>query len=640
MRAKLFASPAPATATAGASASTVRGDLDGDRRSDLLLTRPGSGVLSFWSMSGPQVTRRTSAFSFGDGTPLAEGDFNGDGRSDVLWSEGRALLLSDGAGGFTIANPPSPQGGWRVFGAGDVDGDGKADMLLQYDTSLFAYWIMDGANVVRYSPPFDRPQGATLVARGDFNGDRKLDLVWQTGRALTMWLGDGNGFTSRPVRDVAEGWTVWGNGDIDGDGRDDLLLTQAARRYLAYWVMDGATPSRYSGIFRLPGEEPLGRRFGPITVGDYNGDGRLDIVHARDTGQQLVMWLGDGTGFVEYPLPAHDPDWRVERVFGRDGAPVRPYAPGDADGDGKADLLTFDTFATYDPARQRYYSTWGGEFEPLATGDFDGDARRDLVLERKDQVTGMRRTFVTLSNYASNEVEIPTPAVGWQIIGAGDIDGDGRSDILLGESVQGLFEGVSSDAYRSPSMGGFAYWLMDHAAVTRYSIGFRTDPQAPRLAARGDFNGDAKLDLVWSSGVTAADQRLQMWLGDGAGFAVTSMQAPIADWRVFDSGDVDGDGRGDLFLKSEGGIAYWLMDATQVREYSPGLVIPVPQVIRDFTGDGRADLIELENDSCRTPASVFLHVSGGRTFNRIYYGSVGYSSAACFFYLGPMAFPR
>ncbi len=616
----------------------ARGDFDGDGKSDLLLGHDANEWLAYWKMNGPEAVGYSSLLPLPKAPyvryrHIATEDFNGDGRADLLLAASSGsgadtalglIWLADGAGGFTEVPLEAIAAGESIVGAGDVDGDGKADLLLStnYGDRL-GYWIMDGGTVLRKATglaiPADRP---TLVATGDFNGDHRIDLLWKplSSRSLVMSLGDGQTFTTVPVRDYAVGWEVWGAGDIDADGRSDILLVNPGSRFFAYWTMDGATPVRYSQVFRLPGGAELPSRFGPVTVGDYNGDGRLDLVLSRQRDRSLVMWLGDGTGFTQYPVQSHSPDWRVARSFRTIGAPVQPYVDQDIDGDGRSDLvagrldfskpapnvwasgvsyhITLPRPLQYGSELRSFqlyptgFSFPGGQ--PLATGDFDGDGRLDMVAGREDAGTGARETVVSLSTLAGDApVAIPSPVAAWQLVGSGDIDADGRSDLLLGQNMPVVSAG--SAAYNNPSMDGFAYWIMEGGKVLRYSIGFRTDPDAPRLAAKGDFNGDGKLDLVWSSLPGAAVPELRMWLGDGNGFTVLTVKAPAAGWNVIAAGDIDADGRSDLVLRNGEGSAFWLMDSSRIREYSPGFLIRGTDRVGDFNGDGRADLIYLED---------------------------------------------
>lgn len=670
----------PARAHAGSA--HVADDVNGDGRSDLLLDHAASASLAYWRMAGDEVTGYSTVFAAPAGyTRITTTDFTGDGRLDILWVDRftRHVLLwaASPDGGFVQASVGNYAPEWSVTGAADFDGDRKGDILLQAGDNV-AFWVMDGAAIVRYSPVSVRAAGHVLVAKGDFNGDGLADLVWEAPdtRMLVMWLGNGNAFAVSDIRAYALGWKVWGAGDVDGDGRSDLLLTHPSERLFAYWGMAGATPVRYSPALRLPGDDSLARRYGPVAAGDYDGDGKLDIVLSRERDQMLMLWRGDGTGFFEASMPRHSQGWQVARTFGGEGAPVRPYVSGDANGDGKSDFFVLELASVYNPDGPPYYPLIesGANFHRLmdgptavgyvanpnldgrvlATGDFDGDVRQDVVIERS--AGGTRRTVIRLSSRLPHyEVEIPTPAVGWRILAAGDVDGDGRSDLLLGENSPSPVSRGNAVTTENPAVAGFAYWAMERGTVRRYSIGFRVNPLLPRLAARGDFDGDGKLDLVWSNASGTTEQRLLMWRGDGDGFqerlvrrADGNPTVPAPGWHVFGAGDVDGDGGSDLLLQQSAqadtttseGLAYWRMLDSTVAEYSPGFVASASdRGFGDYNGDGRIDLLFVRDSYSRSfPRSLTMWLGDGRGF--LAFPAGGIRSSGLSGYGGEMIYNR
>lgn len=593
-------------AAAPALPPKARGDIDGDGRSDLLLDNAGSGWAAYWRMNGATPTDYSPVFVKPEGyRQVASADLTGDGRLDIVWarSNDHSLVLWAGQpGGFYSRSIRDFTAGWEVTGAGDIDGDGKADLLLaNEETRLFAYWTMGGALPVRYSQVFAWPSGYRQVASGDFNADGKLDIVWAnpTDRSLVMWLGDGTGFTQSLVGSYAEGWAVSGAGDVDGDGDSDLLLTNAAAQHMAYWAMQGAQVQRYSLAFK----QPAGYR--PVTYGDYNGDGKLDMVLADLSEHRLLMWLGDGNGYTEVPVRNYSPDWQVVRDF---LGPSRRYVPFDVDGNGKSDVMLFQRYpsassggeGTYNilvdgPARigTTPLTTLPCSYV-LLTGDFNGDGKADLVFR------SYPAEFFASPNCAGTEVKttmrlstptgftdavIPTPAYGWNFIGAGDVDGDGRSDLLLRET---MFDGTN---FYDTS---FAYWIMDGFRVARYSPRFRFNANNALI---GDFNGDGKVDLVLGQGTDS--QPLVMMLGNGYDFSPLPMPSLPAGWLPALAGDIDGDGRSDLLIYSGSyDVAYWIMDGSRRLRASPAftysyLDFKPPQFLipADYNGDGKLDLL-------------------------------------------------
>lgn len=597
----------------------VTTDVDGDGKSDLLFDHVALGLFANWRMDGKTPIGYSPAFPKPQGyAQVASGDFNGDAKVDIVWARtgDRSLLMWTGNGtSFAEAPIRDYVEGWRITGAGDIDGDGKSDLLLANAAqSLFAYWIMDGTTPKRYSPAFTVPQGRVQVATGDFNGDGRLDIVWDnpTDRMLSMWMGDGNGFSQAPIGQRAVGWDVSAAGDVDGDGKSDLVLFNASRfkpcascggpgqKLFAYWIMRGATPVRYSPPFYLPSNMV------PATVGDYNGDGKLDIALVDET-RNLLMLLGDGNDFNEYypqfgPLLQYNSGWQVVRGFGGDRYRLRPsYHRGDFNGDGKSDLALFGVNnGPASPGAAGHYfahlldgpvigastpiSTLGcATSKPLATGDFNGDGLLDLVFERD---CGGRETVMRFAaGSAFTDVVIPNPATGWSIIGAGRHEDTGDySDLLLGLNVTPDGE-----------MDAVAYWLMDGSRVVRFSAAFIAPAGHKKLVAKTD-----RLDLVWGGVDGSQRQTLVMWRAIGTGYVVPfTLPSPAAGWAVFAAGDIDGDGNADLLLsKTSGdpGIAYWIMQGVPVR-YSPGFAYPAGAlgvgsiVTGDFNDDGNLDLV-------------------------------------------------
>jgi hypothetical protein len=148
--------------------------------------------------------------------------------------------------------------GSTIAGVGDLDGDGKADLVWQSEGTVFA-WLMNGTNV-ELSPNTSAtaiiassvPLAWQIVGVADLDGDQKADLIWrhiQTGD-VAVWLMDGVGIRQTPV--VAPGvpltWQIAGVGDLDGDGKADLLWRETETGDLAAWLMSGVTVKQSSVI--------------------------------------------------------------------------------------------------------------------------------------------------------------------------------------------------------------------------------------------------------------------------------------------------------------------------------------------------------------------------------------------------------
>lgn len=288
--------------------------------------------------------------------------------------------------------PIEGQGQWNPAGAGDIDGNGRDDLVFTSDSQLrFGYWKMNGTTIVQQAPTVATGAGDRLVAKGDFNGDNRLDLVWLTPtRELWMWFGNGTSLPASYQRlsntTLPFGWDIEGTGDVDGDGRDDLLLVSPTQNRFTYWRMNGATV-----VASMPAATiNAGNRL--VASGDFNGDNKLDLVWATTT-RQLWMWLGNGTtlpaSYKHISTPASE--WGV-------------VGAGDVNGDGKDDLIFTSSQnrftywimnGTTIVRTQAPRPTNAGD-RLVAIGDFNGDNRLDLVW-----LTSSRKLWMWLGNGTS-----------------------------------------------------------------------------------------------------------------------------------------------------------------------------------------------------------------------------------------------
>ncbi|MEP7005168.1 MAG: FG-GAP-like repeat-containing protein [Sphingomonas bacterium] len=288
--------------------SRAAGDFNGDGRSDIVW-RSDSGAFSDW------LAKANGGFTANDGAAFQNiptswkvagtGDFNGDGRSDLLWrSDGGQISdwLGRVDGGFTNndANAfSSVSTSWHVVGAGDFNGDGRDDLVWRSDAGHFSDWLgqANGGFANNDANAFSSiPTNWHVVGTGDFNGDGRGDVLWRDDAGqLSNWLGKANGgFTNNDANafsSVPTNWHVEGTGDFNGDGRDDLAWRSDAGQvsnWLATasggWINNDA--NAYASV-------PTNWHI--EDTGDYNGDGRDDILWRSDTGQ-LSDWLATASG--------------------------------------------------------------------------------------------------------------------------------------------------------------------------------------------------------------------------------------------------------------------------------------------------------------------------------------------------------
>ena len=167
----------------------------------------------------------------------------------------------------------------------------------------------------------DGVAGWYVVATGDFNGDRKPDLVWQNdARQVVVWyMGGAQGSTflwwdwlsSTGITD----WRVVGTGDFNGDGRLDLVWQHDWTRQAAVWYMGGAQGNIYLWSDWLSSTDVLGWTL--VGTADFNRDSKPDLVWQNDARQVVVWYMGGAQGntflWSDWLGIAYDPipDWRA-----------------------------------------------------------------------------------------------------------------------------------------------------------------------------------------------------------------------------------------------------------------------------------------------------------------------------------------
>ena len=336
------------------------------------------------------------------------GDFNGDGRDDVLlrhadgrWHyypmDGYRVLAGDGAANLTRDLA------WRIAGIGDFDGDGKDDVLLRHEDGRWYFYPMDGRTV--------------LAGRGTAN--LRSNLAWQ----------------------------VAGIGDFDGDGKDDVLLRHEEGRW-HYYRMNGRRPLAGSGAATIT----AALAWSIAGVGDFNGDGRDDVLLRHEDGRWYFYPMNGRTSMAgrgTIPRMTADLAWQVTGI-------------GDFDGDGRDDVLL-----RHEDGRWYFYPLNGRAVRPgsgeghlisdttrtvAGIGDMNGDGRADILVRRDDggwhyyPMNGRNRIVgegpVGLAADAAWTLAVPTPA---ETVDGLHIAADARSAQPL-QTVTLTLRGAAADA--------------------------------------------------------------------------------------------------------------------------------------------------------------------------------------------------
>jgi hypothetical protein len=305
------------TVNPGTVPTTSRGvehDFNGDGRADLLVRQP---TLTSTNQSPATARNPNNAYSLQFSTPagftavdittlgpnfevVATGDFNGDGKADLLWrnkdNNAYSTWLLDGStyigGGIITALPAN----FEVVATGDFNGDGKADLLWRnQDNNAYSTWLMDGNTYIGGGIITALPANFAVAKVADFNGDGKADLLWrnQDNNAYSTWLLDGNTYIGGgTVATVPFNFQVVATGDFNGDGKADLLWKNSTTNSYSNWFLSGNT---YIGGGSIA---TLASHFELVAVGDYNGDGNTDLCWRNGDNGVVDTWWLDGFTYI------------------------------------------------------------------------------------------------------------------------------------------------------------------------------------------------------------------------------------------------------------------------------------------------------------------------------------------------------
>lgn len=382
--------------------------------------------------------------------------------------------------------------GRRVAALGDLDGDGRADVAIgtELDATLgeysgALYRVDGGAGGSLEGAPALLPEsagqyfGAALDAGKDVTGDGVGDLIvtatGTTSTAGSAWLVDGSGWVtagSASVNEVAIGQLsadVPGTfgpgaarfvGDVNGDGVEDIALGECCS--------DGATPGSVGrlGIFSSDAfggtladadvtiDGPWADAYFGYAVdgiGDQDGDGLPELLASSAGGLAAAVVPGTASGNVA--------DLASTLIYGEtEGTSARNVH--DVDGDGRDDVgvvgqvntIAFITALNAAPTRglesPTFTFTWSehsGVYDVLPLGDIDEDGRADVLIPQAWSDSGTQRLWILMGDDVTAEgtmsadsialsgvSSVPTALFGYSMALAGDVDGDGHGDVVLG----------------------------------------------------------------------------------------------------------------------------------------------------------------------------------------------------------------
>ena len=570
----------------------------------------------------------TSADFFG-GSVVGAGDVNGDGYADVLVgadkaasSNGRAYLYLGGSTGLTntpntVLTDPNTIStydyfGYSVAGAGDVNGDGYADVLV-----------------------------------GAFGAATTTNAAANNNGRTYLYLGSSGGLTNMPSTLLTDpnttntddyfGVSVAGAGDVNGDGYADVLVgaynaattnnaaaTGNGRAYLYLGSSAGLT-NVPSVTLIDPNTTNTNDYFGNSVTGagDVNGDGYADVLvgayksatmanTAATSNGQAYLYLGHSGGPTNVPSTVlTDPNTiSTGDNFGRSVA-----GAGDVNGDGYADVLV---------------GASGAATTTNAAANDNG--RAYLYLGSSAGLTNTPSALLTDPNTTSTNDNF-----GWSVAGAGDINGDGYADVLIG-----AYNAATMDNATANGSGRAYLYLGGSTGLTNTPSAVLTDPNTINtpdgfgcsVAGIGDVNGDGYADVLvgayraaTTDNATAnSNGRAYLYLGSTDALLTThtafqndpntTSTQDYFGWSVAGAGDVNGDGYADVIVGAYGaatttndaatynGRAYLYLGSSAGLASTPSTLLTNPNTTDtndnfgysvagagDVNGDGYADVI-------------------------------------------------
>jgi len=575
---------------------------------------PGNGAGGF----GAPITTRFRQQP-GDAPRLQPGDFNGDGRLDFAAIDRTneiVILRGNGAGGFELMPGVAGDGVSKQvpnqLAAGDFNGDGRDDLVvLRPSTDPLGRGL--GIYLSTPAGGFEPARNRSLLNDGwiggllaaDLNSDGRAEalVLNRNGLEVVTTSADGTpaapaGYFTGPVKAAADPGAplTLAVGDFNGDGRTDVFapvpvgalpnsVAPAALVILVGTVGGGFVVPRSFPLVET-GEPPTSTNL--LAVADFNGDRISDLLVrvTRGSSADVAVRFGDGAGGFGAPVLV--------------ASNVVVFGTADYNRDGKADIAAFDppggTLTVYGSDggtgifKLSGPTTIGANARLLAGGDFTGDGIQDFLISNASGV----RLLAGAGNGAFNDAAASVSGGLTNVaFTPGDFNGDGNLDLLavLTPTTQGAPTTVT--VLFGDGQGHFAGDLVQAVIM----------PQP--LLRVADFNNDGKADLAITTlangqgltpGILVAFSRGNGQFGPGEGSITHDVFLNAPELQTLATGDVNSDGFADVIATTRTTSQLLLFTAQSDGQFRPTLSLPAgagnPLAFTgDFNGDGATDVL-------------------------------------------------
>lgn len=605
------------------------------------------------------ITGDASQLSSGYSVSKA-GDVNADGYGDVIIGEtgfssntGRANIFYGGSSMDDVSDvvltgeTTYSNFGISVASAMDLNADGYSDVIVGasgYNSNTGKVYIFYGASSMDYAPDVtmigeavSNAFGVSVASIGDINGDGYSDVIagasgynFNSGRAYIYLGGINMDSTSDVIVSGESGNNTFGNcvataGDVNDDGYSDILV--GANGIQRVYLYDYYLKNEISPELTMSGESS-GDNFG-ITVnnaGDVNGDGFDDIIVGADsynstTGKAYIFYGGTPMNKIADVTMTGE---AVANYFGRSVS-----GAGDVNGDGYSDVIV-GAFGFSSNVGRAYIYYGGNPMNNTAdvtmtnafgigkfgssvsgTGDMNGDGYADVIVGAPEynNSTGLVNIFFGGSSMDNSyDVlifgEISNNLFGKSVSGAGDFNGDGYGDAVVGAYAYGSGTGRAYVIYGSASgINNYGDLVLNGVSTNTY-FGYS-------CSCAGDVNGDGYSDIIISAVATNFFKGVVFlyYGGNVPDITPDQMFSGESDNNNFGfllspGGDINGDGYSDVLIGAGGyasyqGRTYVYLGGTSMNN-SPDVTMKgetfnndfgIAAAIGNFNGDGYSDVV-------------------------------------------------
>ncbi len=631
------------------------GDVNGDGFSDVIVGAPyynngsideGAFFVYRGSPSGIIISAMTMiesnlTYDYMGISVASAGDVNGDGYSDVIVGSygyfngsvqgGGARIYRGSAGGIVFMNmvvgtQHQARLGSSVASAGDVNGDGYSDIIVgadRYDNpqidegAAFIYYgsasgINTTAAAMVESNQAYAYMGCSVASAGDVNGDGYSDVIvgaWQFGMGFSyegaafVYFGSATGISTTAAAIVHSnqlnaymGQSVASAGDVNGDGYSDIIVGaynynsgQAGEgaAFVYHGSADGINTTANAMMESNQASANMG--FSVASAGDVNGDGYSDVIvgaHYYDNGE-----TDEGAAFVYHGSSAGISTTAAAIVESNQASAQMGYSvacAGDVNGDGYSDVIVganlYDNGQADEGAAFIYHGSAGGISTTAATivesnqvsalmgvsvasaGDVNGDGYSDVIVgafQYDNGQTDEGAAFIYQGSASGISTTVAAivesnqagALMGVSVASAGDINGDGYSDVIVGAFY---YDNVQTDEGAAFVYHGSATGINTTASATVESN--QANAYMGRsVAAAGDVNGDGYGDIIVGAygytNVQSSEGAAFVYHGSATGINTTAAATVESNQAnaymgisVASAGDVNGDGYSDVIV--------------------------------------------------------------------------------------------